>query len=61
MEMKLELVPVPVSDVDLAKAFYVDKVGFHLDHDVNPGNGMRVVQLTPPGIGLLDRHREGHG
>lgn len=49
MEMKLELVPVPVSDVDRAKAFYVDKVGFHLDHDVQPGNGMRVVQLTPPG------------
>src|SRR5215216_1443235 len=49
MQMKLELVPIPVSDVDRAKAFYVDKVGFHLDHDVNPGNGMRVVQLTPPG------------
>src|SRR5258708_12120273 len=49
MDMKLELVPVPVSDVDRAKAFYVDKVGFHLDHDVQPGNGMRVVQLTPPG------------
>jgi catechol 2,3-dioxygenase-like lactoylglutathione lyase family enzyme len=49
MEMKLELVPIPVSDVDRAKAFYVDKVGFHLDHDVEPGNGMRIVQLTPPG------------
>ena len=49
MEMKLELVPVPVSDVDRAKAFYVEKVGFHLDVDVQPGNGMRVVQLTPPG------------
>jgi catechol 2,3-dioxygenase-like lactoylglutathione lyase family enzyme len=49
MEMKLELVPVPVSDVDRAKSFYVDKVGFNLDVDVNPGNGMRVVQLTPPG------------
>ncbi|HKF36334.1 MAG TPA: VOC family protein [Ktedonobacteraceae bacterium] len=49
MEMKLELVPVPVSDVDRAKAFYVEKVGFHADHDVQPGNGMRVVQLTPPG------------
>src|SRR5438045_8887761 len=49
MEMKLELVPVPVADVERAKAFYVDKVGFHLDHDVQPGNGMRVVQLTPPG------------
>lgn len=47
--MKLELVPVPVSDVDRAKTFYVEKVGFNLDHDVQPGNGMRVVQLTPPG------------
>jgi catechol 2,3-dioxygenase-like lactoylglutathione lyase family enzyme len=49
MQMKLELVPIPASDVDRAKAFYVDKVGFHLDHDVTPGNGMRVIQLTPPG------------
>lgn len=49
MDMKLELVPVPVSDVDRAKAFYVEQVGFHVDHDVQPGNGMRVVQLTPPG------------
>ncbi len=47
--MRLELVPVPVSDVDRAKAFYVEQVGFHADHDVQPGNGMRVVQLTPPG------------
>ncbi len=49
MDMKLELVPIPVSDVDRAKAFYVEQVGFHVDHDVQPGNGMRVVQLTPPG------------
>src|SRR5438034_10368954 len=49
MEMKLELVPIPVSDVDRAKAFYVDKLGFNLDLDVQPGNGIRVVQLTPPG------------
>ena len=49
LQMKLELVPVPVSDVDRAKAFYVEKAGFHADHDVQPGNGMRVVQLTPPG------------
>lgn len=49
MDMKLELVPIPVSDIERAKAFYVEKVGFHLDHDVQPGNGMRVVQLTPPG------------
>ncbi|HEY0738860.1 MAG TPA: VOC family protein [Herpetosiphonaceae bacterium] len=49
MQMKLELVPIPVSDVDRAKAFYAEKLGFHVDHDVQPGNGMRVVQLTPPG------------
>jgi hypothetical protein len=48
MEMKLELVPVPVADVDRAKAFYVEKVGFRADHDVRAGNG-KVVQLTPPG------------
>ena len=49
MEMRLEVVPLPVLDVDISKAFYVDQVGFVLDHDVEPGNGMRVVQLTPPG------------
>ena len=49
MDMKLELVPIPVSDIDRAKAFYVEQVGFHADHDVQPGNDMRVVQLTPPG------------
>lgn len=48
MEMKLELVPLPVADVDRSKAFYVDVIGFNLDHDVQPGNGMRVIQLTPP-------------
>jgi catechol 2,3-dioxygenase-like lactoylglutathione lyase family enzyme len=47
--MRLELVPLPTKDVDRAKSFYVDRVGFGLDHDVEPGNGMRVVQLTPPG------------
>ncbi len=49
MQMRLELVPLPCTDVDRNKAFYVDQVGFVLDHDVQPGNGMRVVQLTPPG------------
>ncbi len=49
MEMKLELVPVPVSDVDRAKAFYVEKCGFKLEVDVHPNDTMRVVQLTPPG------------
>ncbi|GLK16067.1 VOC family protein [Herbiconiux flava] len=49
MTMRLELVPIAVTDVDAAIAFYRDVVGFMLDHDVSPGNGMRVVQLTPPG------------
>ena len=49
MQMRLEVVPLPVSDVDASIAFYRDAVGFDLDHDVSPGNGMRVVQLTPPG------------
>ncbi|RNE63619.1 VOC family protein [Cryobacterium tepidiphilum] len=49
MDMRLELVPLPSSDVERSKEFYVDRVGFQLDHDVAPGNGMRVVQLTPPG------------
>ena len=46
--MKLELVPVPVSDVDRAKAFYA-KAGFFLEVDTRPSEGMRVVQFTPPG------------
>ena len=49
MDMKLELVPVPVADVDRAKAFYTEKLGFALDVDVRPVEGVRVVQLTPPG------------
>lgn len=49
MYMRLELIPLAVADVERSIAFYRDSVGFHLDHDVEPGNGMRVVQLTPPG------------
>jgi len=49
VDMRLELVPLPSSDVERSKAFYVDRVGFVLDHDIEPGNGMRIVQLTPPG------------
>jgi predicted enzyme related to lactoylglutathione lyase len=49
MELKLELVPVPVADVDRAKAFYVERLGFTVDVDVRPADGVRVVQLTPPG------------
>lgn len=51
MKWTLEVVVVPVSDVDRAKAFYSDKVGFHVDHDVKIGEGQRFVQLTPPGSG----------
>jgi catechol 2,3-dioxygenase-like lactoylglutathione lyase family enzyme len=47
--MKLELIPVPVTDVDRAKAFYVDQVGFHADHDHKVTDELRFVQLTPPG------------
>lgn len=49
MDMKLELVPVPVSDVDRAKTFYVEQVGFKADHDTPVSDAMRVVQLAPPG------------
>lgn len=49
MDMKLELVPVPVTDVDRAKAFYVDQVGFQADHDHQVHDDLRFVQLTPPG------------
>ncbi|MEV0584888.1 VOC family protein [Nonomuraea sp. NPDC050310] len=45
----LELVPVPVTDIERAKAFYQDQLGFRLDVDVNPNPGVRIVQLTPPG------------
>jgi catechol 2,3-dioxygenase-like lactoylglutathione lyase family enzyme len=49
MDYKLELVFVPVSDVDRAKEFYVDRVGFTADHDVRVSESLRFVQLTPPG------------
>jgi len=49
MDMKLELVAVPVSDVDRAKAFYTEKVGFNADHDQQVDENLRFVQLTPPG------------
>jgi catechol 2,3-dioxygenase-like lactoylglutathione lyase family enzyme len=49
MQMKLELVAVPVTDVDRAKAFYTEKIGFHADHDHLVQEGLRFVQLTPPG------------
>ncbi len=49
MDWKLELVIMPVSDVDRAKAFYTEKVGVHADHDQRVSEGLRCVQLTPPG------------
>jgi catechol 2,3-dioxygenase-like lactoylglutathione lyase family enzyme len=49
MDMKIELILLPVSDVDRAKSFYVDRVGFHADFDASPYEGLRFVQLTPPG------------
>jgi catechol 2,3-dioxygenase-like lactoylglutathione lyase family enzyme len=49
MDWKLEVVVVPVTDVDRAKEFYADKLGFHLDVDFSPNENFRVVQVTPPG------------
>lgn len=51
MEFRLELVTVPVSDVDRAKAFYTEKAGFNADHDHRVNDQIRFVQLTPPGSG----------
>ena len=51
MNWTLEVVVVPVSDIDRAKAFYADQLGFKVDHDTRIGAGQRVVQLTPPGSG----------
>jgi catechol 2,3-dioxygenase-like lactoylglutathione lyase family enzyme len=48
-DMKLELIPVPVTDVDRAKDFYVNKIGFNADHDQRVNENLRFVQLTPPG------------
>jgi catechol 2,3-dioxygenase-like lactoylglutathione lyase family enzyme len=49
MDWKLEVVVVPVTDVDRAKSFYVGKLGFHLDADTRPTADLRVVHMTPPG------------
>ena len=49
MDMKLEVVVVPVSDVDRSKAFYSERCGFNVDVDHQPSEAFRVVQLTPPG------------
>ena len=49
MDYRLEVIGIPVSDVDTSIDFYVNRVGFHLDHDIEPGPGMRVAQMTPQG------------
>jgi predicted enzyme related to lactoylglutathione lyase len=49
MEMKIELIPVPVTDVDRSKNFYVNNVGFNEDHDHKVNENLRFIQLTPPG------------
>ncbi len=49
MDWKLELIAIPVTDVDRAKAFYTDQVGFHADHDHHVSDTLRFVQITPPG------------
>ena len=49
MDFKLQVVLVPVSDVDRSRDFYSERAGFNLDHDMSPTEGMRVIQLTPPG------------
>jgi predicted enzyme related to lactoylglutathione lyase len=64
VDFKLELVVVPVSDVDRAKDFYMEKAGFHLDVDHRAGDDFRVVQLTPPGSACsitLMRNKESAG
>lgn len=64
MDFKLELIVVPVADVDRAKAFYMDSAGFRLDVDHSAGEDFRVVQLTPPGSACsiaLMRNREAAG
>jgi catechol 2,3-dioxygenase-like lactoylglutathione lyase family enzyme len=51
MDFKLEVVPIPVTDVDRAKAYYAEQLGFNVDLDVPLGEDVRLVQLTPPGSG----------
>ena len=61
MDWKLEVVIVPVSDIDRAKRFYAEGVGFVVDHDTRIAEGVRVVQLTPPGSGCSVVIGEGMG
>ena len=57
----LELIPVPVSDIGRAKSFYAERLGFHVDVDVRPSEGVRIVQLTPPGSACSISLAEGLG
>ncbi|MBM7831786.1 catechol 2,3-dioxygenase-like lactoylglutathione lyase family enzyme [Agromyces cerinus] len=61
MDWKIELIYVPVTDVDRAKAFYVDKLGFNADHDHRVSESLRFVQLTPPGSACSIAFGEGMG
>ena len=61
MDWKIELIHVPVSDVDRAKAFYVEKLGFNADHDQRVSEDLRFVQLTPPGSACSIAIGEGLG
>jgi catechol 2,3-dioxygenase-like lactoylglutathione lyase family enzyme len=61
MNWTLEVVIVPVSDVDRAKAFYAERLGFNVDHDTRVSEAMRLVQLTPPGSGCSVVIEEGMG
>jgi catechol 2,3-dioxygenase-like lactoylglutathione lyase family enzyme len=61
MDWKIELIHVPVTDVDRAKDFYVNKLGFHADHDQRVSDDLRFVQLTPPGSACSIAFGEGLG
>ena len=61
MDVKIELIHLPVTDVDRAKAFYVDQCGFNADHDVQVHDGLRFVQITPPGSACSFAFGEGLG
>ena len=61
MDFRLELVAIPVSDVDRAEEFYVEKLGFNADHDHQVSDDLRFVQLTPPGSGCSIAFGEGMG
>ena len=61
MDVKIELIHLPVTDVDRAKAFYVDQCGFNADHDVRVNESLRFVQITPPGSACSFAFGEGLG